>query len=94
VPQRVRVLCINKFEHHDPHERILYIGGVDADGYRWKLSQRDAINSIKNSTRSFYVSAGGHIADVVIAIHNGNEYLKMQPDATGKDNLLSLPECP
>jgi hypothetical protein len=94
MPQRVRIQCVNKQEHHDIHERILNIGGVDVEGFRWKQSQHDAINLIKNGTQNFYVSTGGHIVDVVIANHNGIEYLKTQPDIAGKDYLLGLPECP
>ena len=92
--QRVRVSCINKLDRYNPHERIQYIGGVNADGTRWKLSQQQAIQDIENYKYSFYVQVGIYETDVIIKTHNGNKYLTTVPDNTGKDNLLSLPECP
>lgn len=94
MAQRVQISCINKKEHYNPHERIINIGGLNSNGTRWKISQADAIQYIENGTFSFYVSVGGYTTDVIIALHNGNKYLKTKPDSTGKDNLLSLPECP
>lgn len=93
MAQRVQVTCINKREHYNPHERIINIGGVNSDGSRWKMSQPKAIESIENGTYNFFVSVAGYTTDVIVATHQGNKYLKTQPDATGKDNLLSLPEC-
>ncbi len=90
---RVRVSCINKREHFNPHERIINIGGVNPDNSRWKLSQANAIKSIEDGKFSFYTHVAGYTADVIIALHNGNKYLKTKEDATHKDNLLSLPEC-
>ncbi len=88
MAQRLQVTCINKREHYNPHERILFIGGTG-----WKHSQQDAIVYLRNDSYSYYVSVGGYTVDVEIALHNGNPYLKTKPDATGKDNLLNLPEC-
>jgi len=90
----LQVHCVNKLDRYNPHERILNIGGFNSDGTRWKLSQRQAIDGIKEGKWAFYVSRGGATIDVVIAVHMGNEYLKTRPDHTGADNLLSLPECP
>lgn len=39
----VQIMCINKSDRFNPHERLLFIGGVNADGTRWKLSQADGI---------------------------------------------------
>jgi hypothetical protein len=91
---RLQVSCINKRgNHYDPHERILNIGGISGI-QRWKYSQSQAISYIENRTYSFFVNAGGYTTDVIVATHMGNKYLKTNPDATGKDNLLALPECP
>lgn len=94
MAQRVQVSCINKSDRYNPHERIKNIGGINADRTRWKFTQAQAIGYIESGTYSFFVSVGGYTTDVIIAVHNGNKYLKTNPDATGKDNLLSLPECP
>ncbi|MCX6142463.1 MAG: DUF3892 domain-containing protein [Ignavibacteriales bacterium] len=94
MAQRVQVSCINKREHYNPHERIINIGGVNPNGNRWKRSQPKAIESIEDGTYDFFVSVGGYTTDVIVARHEGHKYLKTKPDATGKDNLLNLPECP
>jgi len=91
---RVRVSCINKLDRDNPHERILFIGGVNHDGTRWKLSQKEAIKSIEDGQYVFYVQVDTYITDVIVSTHNGNKYLKTKPDAIGRDNLLRLPECP
>ena len=91
---RKQVSCINKRgDHYNPHERIINIGGVLA-GIRWKYSQADSISYIEKGVYNFYVSVGGYTTDVIVATHMGNKYIKTQPDITGKDNLLALPDCP
>ncbi len=90
---RLKVSCINKQERFSPNERIKNIGGIHSDGSRWKLTEDAAIKSIKNGDYSFYVSFGHYEVNVIIATHNGHEYLRTVPDATGIDKLLNLPEC-
>lgn len=90
---RKEVTCINKKEHHHPHERITHIGGVYA-GTRWKRTQEDAIRDIENKDCEYYVSKGGYTADVIVASRDGKKYLKTTNDGESPDNLLSLPECP
>ena len=94
MSQRVQVSCINKSDRNNPHERILNIGGINNNNVPWKMAQPQAIGYIEKGTYSFFVKAGGKTTDVVIGVHKGNKYLKTNPDATGKDNLLELPECP
>jgi hypothetical protein len=90
----VQVMCINKRNRTNPHERIENIGGTNADGARWKLTEAQAITGIHADKWRFFVSVGGAIVWVTVALHEGREYLKTEPDKTLKDNLLSLPECP
>jgi hypothetical protein len=90
----VKVMCINKSDRFNPHERILNIGGVNNDGTRWKISQQDAINYIEAGKFAFFVMVNGLKVNVVIAKSaKGNKYLKTEADGELPNNLLSLAEC-
>ncbi len=91
---RKQVSCINKKgNHYNAHERIENIGGVH-NGSRWRIAESSAIFNIKYGLEEYYVIAGGKSVDVVIATHNGREYLKTKDDGYAPNNLLNLPECP
>ncbi len=99
MAQRVQISCINRTTRTDPHERISHVGGVNADGTRWKMTLDAAIAAIKADKYSFYTTykdAYGteHTVDVVIATHNGHEYLKTTADGLHPNNLLALQDCP
>ena len=94
MAQRVQVTCISKRDRQNAHERIRGIGGVNADGGRWWLSEDDAIRDTKNGKWQFYVSVNQRSVDVIVATHNGREYLKTTADGYAPNNLLNLPECP
>lgn len=89
-----QVLCINKSDRYNPHERITHIGGKNSDGTKWRLTQGDAIAGIESGKWSFYVSKAGQTVDVVVAKSQyGHKYLKTVADGEQPNNLLSLPEC-
>ena len=93
--QRVRISCTNKSRRYNPHERIVSVGGVNADNARWTLSQPAAIERVEAGTWSFYVMAGGREVDVIVAVSRfGHRYLKPEADREQPNHLLSLPECP
>ncbi len=95
MASRHQVQCINKSDRYNPHERILYIGGLNASGSRWKMSQPDAVNAITNGTYEFFVYAAGREVDVIVAKSaQGNLYIKTEADGEHPNNLLTLPECP
>ncbi len=95
MSDRFEIRCINKSDRFNPHERILNVGGVNAQGIHWKLSQTEAIHYIIKDTCLFYVNRGGKEVNVVIATSQyGYKYLKTTADGEQPDNLLSLPECP
>ena len=89
-----QILCINKSDRYNPHERITHIGGKNSDGTKWRLTQPDAIVGIESGKWSFYVSKAGKTVDVIVAKSQyGHKYLKTEADGEQPDNLLSLPEC-
>ena len=95
MPQLIRIDCINKTNRFDPNERIRAVGGLNADGSRWKLTEDQAILGIKQGKWEFYVERPiGHKAKVIVAISSDKrEFLKTEADSLQPDNLLSLPEC-
>lgn len=88
---RFQITCINKRgDHYNPHERISHIGNSAND---WRLNEDSAIERIRNQQDSFYTLVNGREAEVVIANHNGRDYLKTTADSYRPDNLLALGDC-
>ena len=91
---RHRIQSINKSDRYNPHERIINIGGVNADGKRWKITEIEAIKGIEEGKWLFFVNVDGKEVDVIIAVSQwGHKYLKTKADGEHPNNLLSLPEC-
>ena len=91
----VQVQCINKTNRVSPHERIHSIGGLNPNGSRWKLGVDQAIAGIKADQWRFWTTTPqGKSVWVIIAMHEGREYLKTEADGLHPNNLLALPECP
>ncbi len=90
----LKIDCINKTDRYNPHERILYVGGVNPGAStRWKITQQQAIDYIESREHTFYTMVNGNRANVIVAINNGNKYIKTVNDGDQPNNLLSLPEC-
>jgi hypothetical protein len=88
-----QVSCIVKRgSHYNPHERIQAIGGVD-NGVRWQEAEAAAIANVKRDPTSYYTSVNGRSVSLIVATHNGREYLKTENDGYSPDNLLSLRDC-
>lgn len=91
----VQIQCINKSDRPNAHERILFIGGMNPDGARWKRSQEQAIQDVESGTYNYYVSVQGKVVNVIVATSQyGYKYIKTVSDGEHPNNLLSLPECP
>lgn len=88
------IKCINKSDRQSAHQRITAIGGVNADGSNWKISQEKAIAGIEQGQWKFFVKAQSRAVDVIVAVSRlGNKYLKTVADGEQPNNLLSLYEC-
>ncbi|MBB4383486.1 DUF3892 domain-containing protein [Bradyrhizobium sp. SBR1B] len=94
MPKRVRIRCINKTDRRSAHERIKYVGGLNSDGTRWRLSVAKTIQDIESREWEYYVEESGITAEVIVATDGRHKYIKTTVDRIQPDNLLSLSECP
>jgi Protein of unknown function (DUF3892) len=86
--------CIEKEDRLNPTEAIQFIGGLAADGKRWRISQKEAIAAIEAGKWAFYVVAHGRSVNVIVAVSRfGNKYIKTEADGDAPNNLLSLQHC-
>lgn len=89
-----RVTCIKKEERYNPYERITHLGGVNAKGANWQITQQQAVEFIESGQYNFHVNQGGRAVNVVVAKSPfGNLYVKTEPDGDEPNNLLNLMEC-
>lgn len=85
----LRVQCINKVHHQDPHQGITHLGGAT-----WRWTRLEVITSIEHRTSTFHTLANGRRAEVGVVSGPTGKYVRTHADGVWTDNLLALPECP
>jgi hypothetical protein len=91
----IHIRCVNKTGRTSADDRIHHIGGLNADGSRWRMTEDQAIAGIREGRWRFWTGGGDKKVWIVIAENGeGREYLKTESDGVQPDNLLALPECP
>ncbi|WP_111733072.1 DUF3892 domain-containing protein [Roseovarius amoyensis] len=89
-----KIDCIEKEDRYDPTEAITHVGGLNHNGTRWRITQKEAIRRIESGENQFYVENGGRRTDVIVAVSRfGNKYIKTKADDYEPNNLLSLRTC-
>jgi hypothetical protein len=92
---RYQISCVTQSDRLNHDNRIRTIGGTNADGTRWKIDHRAAIEGIASGQWSFYIAQAGREFEIVVAVSKyGRKYLKGTEDRLHPDSLLALPECP
>jgi hypothetical protein len=91
-----RILCVNRQPLQEFHRQILKVGGVNADGTRWSMSQQEAVQGIENERLRFYVQHPplDPIWVTLARSPTGEKYLTTEIDGNEPYTLLGLPECP
>jgi hypothetical protein len=72
----------------DPQNRVDRVGGP------WGSRSEDAIIDEIENGREYFIDIDGTLVDVVVARQDGRKYLRTDPDATLRNELLSLMHCP
>lgn len=92
MANRYQISCINKPNRDSQLEHITHVGGYGTS--QWKITVEDCIQRIERGEQ-FFVRVGQYETNVQVVSPPGRrKHIKTEPDATKKDNLLSLPECP
>ena len=92
---RYQIECVGRSDRLNHDRRLRLIGGVNADGARWQISEQAAIDGLEAGRWRFYLARAGHDVEIVVAVSKyGNKYLKAaDDDGLHPEGLLTLPEC-
>jgi Protein of unknown function (DUF3892) len=87
MARQITCILTTSREHH---EHIVRVGGTG-----FNISREDCADDIRTGRESYFTMGGGMRAQVEAyqLRVNGSWYIRTVPDATRKDNLLSLPDC-
>jgi len=73
---------------------ITAIGGTDNSGARWTLSEKEAVQAIKNGQNFYVIGVSGKRTRVVVRKIGSAEFLRTMADNDITNNLSALPNCP
>jgi hypothetical protein len=88
-----QITCITKPHPQSDHEAITHVGGLAGGSNRFYIPRTQCAMDINAGRESYFVHVGQYQIGVEAYQKNGNWYIRTKPDATKKDNLLSLPQC-
>lgn len=90
-----QITCITKPEPHNHHEAITNVGGrrLSGTGDAFYITRQQCADDIRFRRESYFVRVGVNQVDVEAYERGGVWFIRTKPDATQKDNLLSLPQC-
>lgn len=94
MPSTQTIRCVSKSDSRLPYQRIINVGGVNADGSRWRQSHDKTIKEIESGVWEFYAQGAWRRDRIIVATYLGYKYLKGVGDLSHPDTLLALPECP
>jgi len=83
-----QITCITKPNTQSSHEAITHVGGSG-----FYITRAQCVSDIRDGRESYHVRAGGYDVSVIAYEREGTWFIKTKPDATQKDNLLSLGQC-
>jgi ABC-type hemin transport system substrate-binding protein len=78
----------------EPHMVISHVGGKFTTGKPWKITVAEAVANIESARHTFHVKVNGQPVEVVVAVHQGNKYVKTAKDGEQPEQLLALPTSP
>lgn len=88
-----QITCVNKPNRDSSHEAIIDVGGIQSNGTTFNITRESCYDHIQQGHK-FHVRVGIYDVNVIAYQINGaGKYIRTTPDATKRDNLLSLPPC-
>ena len=80
----IRVDCVSRTDRTSPYHRIRAVGGMGADGLRWRLTEDAVIAALDNERAAFFVEWPIGRRVEIVAVDGLGE---------SPDRLLALPDC-
>jgi len=88
-----QITCITKPDRENTHEAIQRVGGIEENGSRFNITREQCYDYIQKGEKFHVVVGRNDVTVIAYQINGHGKYIRTTPDATKKDNLLSLPPC-